>query len=287
MYMQYKFIYVNIILRFGLMNLRLHDATDIKDAAPVKSVARVMEVLELFSLTKAPLTCMQVTRRLGYPKSSANVLLKSLVTLGYLTVEPDTLRYFPSLRITYLGDWISPALIDTRAADSLLEQLHELTGETVTLSMRNGKVMQFVKVLPGKFPISLNIKRGFTVPIFGTSVGAAYLSTLSKTAMDELYYRSRKAADEPAGGAEYQNLCAEVARVRNTGYANLYNRVLPDTGAIAMPLHDRHLEQNLIIGVGGLATRIHKMEHEIVRFIKSAVGSYRRRTRQHAEPATG
>ena len=255
-------------------------ATHIKEASLVKSVVRVMEVLELFSSAKTPLTCMQITRRLGYPKSSSNALLKSLVSLGYLTVEPETLRYFPSLRVAFLGDWISHALIDKREADSLLEQLHEMTGETVTLSMRNGKAMQFVKVLPGKFPISLNIKKGFTAPIFGTSVGAAYLSTLGGAALDELYYRYRSANDEQRDSEEYRTIRAEVTRVKRLGYANLYNRVLPDTGAIAMPLHDKYLEHNLIIGVGGLATRIHKMEHEIVRMIKSVVSGYRQRVRR-------
>ena len=242
----------------------------------VKSAVRVMEILELFSSMKIPLTGMDISRRLGYPKSSTNAILKSLVALGYLTLDADTLKYFPSFRMAYLSDWVPHTMIDKREVDNLVEQLHDLTGETVTLSMRNGSNMQFVKVLSGKFPISLIIAKGFSVPIFGTSVGAAYLSTLSGPAMNELYYRYRSFGEEQGMDEEYQAVCAEVAGVRKQGYANLYNRVLPDTGAIAMPLHDEYIEHNLVIGVGGLATRIRKMETEIVKLTKSVVDSYRR-----------
>ena len=235
-----------------------------------------MEILELFSSMKIPLTGMDISRRLGYPKSSTNAILKSLVALGYLTIDSHTLKYFPSFRMAYLSDWVPHAMIDKREADDLVEKLHDLTGETVTLSMRNGSNMQFVKVLPGKFPISLIIAKGFSVPIFGTSVGAAYLSTMSNPAVNELYYRYRNTGSDQGMDDEYQALCADVASVRKQGYANLYNRVLPDTGAIAMPLHDGYIEHNLVIAVGGLATRIRRMEKEIVTMTKSVVDSYRR-----------
>ena len=242
----------------------------------VKSAVRVMEILELFSSMKIPLTGMDISRRLGYPKSSTNAILKSLVALGYLTLDADTLKYFPSFRIAYLCDWVPHAMIDKRKVDNLAEQLHEMTGETVTLSMRNGSSMQFIKVLPGKFPISLIIAKGFSAPIFGTSVGAAYLSTLSGPAVNELYHRYRSVGKEEGPDEEYRAVCAEVAGVRKLGYANFYSRVLPDTGAIAMPLHDDYIEHNLVIGVGGLATRIRKKEKEIVEMTKSVVDSYRR-----------
>ena len=243
----------------------------------MKSAVRVMEILELFASMKSPLTGMDISRRLGYPKSSTNAILKSLVALGYLTIDSETLKYFPSVRMAYLSEWMQHTMIDKRAVDNLVEQLHDLTGETVTLSMRNGGSMQFAKVLPGKFPISLIIAKGFSVPIFGTSVGAAYLSTLPDPVIDELYYRYRTLAAKPGSDDAYRTLRADIASTRKQGYANFYNRVLPDTGAIAMPLHNEYTEHNLVIGIGGLATRIRRMEGEIVKFAKSIVGNYRQR----------
>jgi len=78
----------------------------------VKSVARVLEVLELFTRQREPMSGIQICRSLDYPKSSANAILKSLVELGYLALNPDNLKYFPSFRVTYLGDWIPGQLVN-------------------------------------------------------------------------------------------------------------------------------------------------------------------------------
>ena len=58
----------------------------------VKSVARVLEVLELFAQQREPMSGIQICRALNYPKSSANANLKSLVELGYLALTPHNLK---------------------------------------------------------------------------------------------------------------------------------------------------------------------------------------------------
>lgn len=64
------------------------------NAAVVKSAGRVFEVLELFRSARRQLTAAEVGHALGYPKSSTNALLRSLVALGYLVVDGRTSRLF-------------------------------------------------------------------------------------------------------------------------------------------------------------------------------------------------
>ncbi len=81
----------------------------------VKSAARVLEVFEFFAGRKAPATVGEVCASLGYPQSSTSVLLKSLLTLGYLSYDGTTRRYAPSVKVARLGSWI------TSSADGLNE----------------------------------------------------------------------------------------------------------------------------------------------------------------------
>lgn len=245
-------------------------------AEVVKSVARVLEVLELFAQRREPLTGMEVCRTLGYPKSSANAILKSLVTLGYLSLNPENLRYFPSLRVTYLGDWVPDLLLGTVETDEMLEELHRLTGETVTLSMRNEFHMQFIRVLPGSFPISLRVSEGFMAPLFGTAVGAAYLSTLSDADIRGLYERAQKRGALEGQEQNLDAVLADVAAARMDGCARGYERILPDTGAVTAPLKAGAHDQHLVVGVGGLSARIRRSEGKIVRHLKQVI-------RQHLE----
>lgn len=91
--------------------------------SPVKSAARVIEVLEYFRDTRAPSTLKQTSDALGYPQSSTTKLLKSLAALGYLNNDTSTRRYFPTLLVSALGDWIGQALLGHTRIVSALQEL--------------------------------------------------------------------------------------------------------------------------------------------------------------------
>lgn len=240
----------------------------------VKSVARVLEVLELFTRQREPMSGIQICRSLDYPKSSANAILKSLVELGYLALNPDNLNYFPSLRVTYLGDWIPGQLLGTIEITTLLENLQVATGETVTLSMQNGFHMQFIRILPGTFPLSLRVSEGFMAPIFGTAVGAAYLSTITDQAILSLYERAVNRGVLKGRAVSLEAVMEDVVTARKDGCARGYDRILPDTGAIAAPLKTQAHDQHLVVGVGGLSARIRRSEDTIVENLKRVIRQY-------------
>ena len=238
----------------------------------VKSVGRVLEVLELFQRRREALNATDICAQLNYPRSSANALLKSMVTLGYLSFDLQSMRYFPSLRVTKLGDWI-PGMLFGGEAMNILEQLHGETRETVTLSMQNGLSMQFITVLPGTFPISLTVSEGFLAPLFGTAVGTALLSTFSDKRIEKLIKRAKKERVS-VRGTSLETVRREVEEARERGYALAYERILPDTGAIAMPLPAVVEEQTLVVGVGGLSGRIKESQERIIQKMTRAIGRY-------------
>lgn len=240
----------------------------------VKSAARVMEVLELFARRREPLSGTEIGLELGYPKSSANALLKSLVSLGYLSQDTESLRYFPSLRVTRLGDWVPSMVLGATEAVDIVRTLHAETSETVTLSMQTGLQMQFIRVMPGTFPISLQINEGFTAPIFGTAVGAAMLSSLADDVIDELYDRARRLGALTRPDLALESVMTEVRTARRDGHAVGYDRILSDTGAVAAPLPPTEYGPTLVVGVGGLSGRIHRNEAKIIRAIKRAIARH-------------
>src|SRR4051794_22701981 len=64
----------------------------------VKSAARVLDVLELFSAGQDPLSVTDVARKLGIPKSSTQGLLTTLVGRGYLARDGTAYLLPPELR---------------------------------------------------------------------------------------------------------------------------------------------------------------------------------------------
>ena len=237
----------------------------------IKSADRVFGVLELFRDQQAPLTATEICKYLSYPKSSADALLKSLVSLGYLTLDSNTMRYFPSLRVTQLGEWLPRLLLGEGDTLSMLDELHKFTGETITLCMPNGLAMQFITVIPGTFPISLTIREGQTIPIFATAVGIAQLATRSTEDIQKLAQRANRRTTRTDERVDIDVLKAEIETARSNGYVEAYDRVLTDTGAIAMALPMSQLDRTLVVAVGGLSERIKTNRTQIIQKMRQAI----------------
>ncbi len=234
----------------------------------VKSGARVVEILELFGRERRPLTATDIGAALDYPKSSANLLLHTLVEGGWLSLETETMRYFPTLRVTGLGDWLPAKLFGGDLTDAIVQELWRETQETTTLSIPNGVQMEFVRVHGGTFPISLNLPAGTQVPMFGTAVGSAFLQTHSDDAIDRLFHRAVE--DEALTDPErsFDSYLAEIRQARKRGYAVAYDALLSDTGAIGVCLFAGGLDHAVVLGVGGLSSRIARSEDKISKLMR-------------------
>jgi DNA-binding IclR family transcriptional regulator len=243
-------------------------------AGTVKSAGRVLEVLELLASVRKPLSASEIGRLLGYPKSSTNVLLKCLTNLGYLTFDPNTMHYFPCLRVTTLGEWIPAALFGAGDAACMLQEVHDVTSETVTLSMRNGQFMRFMRVLPGKFFIALRMDEGALAPLFGSSVGAAFLVTRPTTEVERLAEAARSLARTRQARMFIDQTLENMPQVRRAGYSVVHETLFPDTGAISMALPPTSDGNVLVLGVGGLTDRIRRNEAAIARCMRSAIKTH-------------
>lgn len=240
----------------------------------VKSAGRAFEVLDLFRRERKQLSAAEIGQALGYPKSSTNALLKSLVSLGYLVLNARTLRYFPSLNVTRLGDWIPSVVLAAGDAFEILAEVHAATQETVTLSVQTDLSVSFVKVIPGTFPISLRMKEGLTAPLFSSAVGTAILSRLSDAEIENLLARANARTRRKADLVDAATVMRHVSAARQKGFTVFYDAVFPDTGAIAVPFPSPVEGFPMAIGVGGLRDRIRRNEAAIHRAIRTSLARH-------------
>lgn len=243
-------------------------------AAVVKSAGRVFEVLELFRRARRQLSAAEIGQALGYPKSSTNALLKSLVALGYLVLDARTLRYFPSLAITQLGDWIPSVVLATGHAFEILTEVHAATQETVTLTMQHDLSCRFLRVLPGTFPISLRMTEGFVAPLFTSAVGTAILSQQPDEQVLALVERQNARAKRRADRVDPVRVLRDLREVRQRGYAVAYDAVFPDTGAIGVPFPSGMEGFPMAIGVGGLRERMRRNEAAIFKAVRTSLARH-------------
>jgi DNA-binding IclR family transcriptional regulator len=214
------------------------------------------------------MSATEIGDALGYPKSSANLLLHTLVECGWLSLNTESMHYFPTLRVTALGDWLPAALFGGDSTEALVKELWEKSQETSTLSIPNGVHMEFVRVHVGTFPISLNLPEGTHVPMFGTAVGTAYLQTHSDDAIERLFFRAEAESALTDPRRTFPDYLAEIRQARRRGYAVGYDRLLSDTGAIGVCVFAGGSESAVVMGAGGLSSRIARNEAAIAKLMR-------------------
>ncbi|GKS83977.1 hypothetical protein AVMA1855_07515 [Acidovorax sp. SUPP1855] len=159
-------------------------------ASTVKSATRVLQVLEYFAQVRTPLPLKRISEALGYPQSSTTVLLKNLIAMGYLRYDRTERLYFPTPRVTSLGDWISQALFGQGRIFELMHDLHGATGETVSIAMLNDIYVQYIRVIQSTHAIRFHTDEGSLRPLTRSAVGWLLLTDRTDAEVEKLVHRA-------------------------------------------------------------------------------------------------
>lgn len=238
----------------------------------VKSAGRTLEILEIFRQRKTPLSASRVSEALGIPLSSTSVLLRCLTKLGYLTKEPRKRVYFPTVRVTDLGNWITESSVVDPKLITLAKCLHGIVGETISLTIPSGQNMEIVYILLAKHPITLSFKVGATLPICQSTVGYAWLTTLDeKQVLDCI--GSHNVSTKRGDQVRPDELLRTVRKHRQKGYVEGFSPLFPGFSTICFPLLDSVRQKPVILGVAGLADAMQKKKCDCVHVIQESLSS--------------
>ena len=164
-------------------------------------------------------TFSEIVTTLGLPKSSVHRILKDLAELGYLNFNPETKRYFGTLRLAALGaevmsnfhlrDHIRPHLLD----------LHRETDYTTNMGIMDGMLGVFVdKIESRDFGIKLFSEIGKTFPLHCTALGKAMLAFSGDNLVTKLFEGPLESLTEKTITNE-KVFRRELALIRDQGFA--------------------------------------------------------------------
>jgi len=143
--------------------------------APVKSAARALDVLDDIA-TNGPGTQLQLSNRLGIPKSSLHALLRTMITRGWLQTDPTGSVY--QLGIHALV--VSSAYLDgdpvLARASACMDEIATATEETVHLGRLDGTDVIYTAKRESVHPLRMHSAVGRRLPAFATSLGRAILA---------------------------------------------------------------------------------------------------------------
>lgn len=144
-------------------------------SAPVKSAARALDVLDDIAAS-GPGTQLQLSTRLGIPKSSLHALLRTMTARGWLQTDPSGSIY--QLGIHSLV--VSSAYLDSdpivARASACMDEVASATEETVHLGRLDGPDIIYTAKRESVHPLRMHSAVGRRLPAYATSLGRAILA---------------------------------------------------------------------------------------------------------------
>ncbi len=233
----------------------------------VKSASRVLEILELFERERRSLSLLKVRTLLNYPRSSAAVLLKTLVSHGYLHFDRTSQTYFPTTRLAAVGHWVEPSVLrDSHIADGI-GWLQRRTGLAVVLAGRTDVQVQYLHIAhPAANPLRLRIKPGDLRPLAHSAMGWALLAPQRDSDIAPIVRRINHYGLEER--AELAALMARIRDVRRTGIAFSRGCVTPGFGMLSIPLPSPVCDRQVALGLTGSLSVMEGQLTALIRLLK-------------------
>ena len=181
-----------------------------------QTVERAVAILE--RLSDQPSTLGEVADLLGVHKSTALRLLQTLERAGYARREPDG-RYAVGARLIGIAFKALESLDIREIARPHLSKLNQAYGHTVHLASFLDGEITYVDKYEGQSSIRMYSRIGKAVAPHASGVGKAILAHLEPALLDAVIAHTVFTRYTPQTLASEHELRAELARVRERGYA--------------------------------------------------------------------
>lgn len=237
----------------------------------VKTVDRLVRILDCFSAEQPSWSLSDLSVHLGLPKSTLHRFLVSLESHGILHRDPGDKRWCLGYRLFVWGSLAVESTGLRHIARPVMRDLVAGTGETVFLTAyHDQEVICIEKVETGR-PVRMTLDVGRRqFPHAGASCKAlmAYLPEEEIQAIVRDKGLPKLCTNTITDPAE---LVAELARIRQHGYAESQEETDLSAWGVAAPIYGRTGEIVAAIGVAGPTSRFTgELHQQAVRLCRQA-----------------
>jgi DNA-binding IclR family transcriptional regulator len=216
----------------------------------VAAVERAFAVLDVLAGGQAELGTNEIARRTGINPSTVSRLLATLVSAGFVEHVAASGRYRLGLRLLELGNAVLARLDLREIARPHLQALAEATGETATLSAPAEGHAVTVDFVQSPSTVQSVARLGRPSVAHATATGKLLLAFGGQALPERPERYTDRTLTDPA------ELGAEIARVRERGYAEAVGEREEGLNALAAPIWGPQRELAGMLGVQGPALRL-------------------------------
>lgn len=233
----------------------------------VMAVERALILLRYITDNEGGLSIREASRNLGYSPATVQKIVNALNAQGYVVQDDLTERYHLGPEAVQLGLTALSRLDVRRAARPYLEELSRESGETAFLAIARGHYAVYVDKAVSDQPIRMDAPLGEDRPYNCTAIGKILLAAKADEDIEELSEYFTKRTEHSI--VDIQTLRAEIAAVRENGWAQDREEYAYGVGCIAAPIYDHEGQVAGALTVSGPADRLANNLEQIVSMTKT------------------
>jgi DNA-binding IclR family transcriptional regulator len=235
--------------------------------AAVKSAARVLDLLELFSVAPQPIGVSVIAKRLGLPKSSAQALLVTLAGRGYLERGDEGYALPAELRGGWVGG-IRARLLGV--ARPRMQRMAAESGEsafigTLTSDGRVRFLAKAVSPLEVRYDASLDHLR----PAHCTSIGLVMLAHMPEGQAERWLEPSLLVAATRHTVTSPQKIRQILRGGRKAGYVEVRDTNVEGASGVSAPIFDPRGEVIAGLNLGAPSSRYAQRRDDLIRIVRA------------------
>lgn len=213
-----------------------------------------LSVIEALAVSEEPCGVTELSKQLGLTKSNVHRLLQTLAARGYVRNCAGSGRYELTLKIWELGVAVVGRLDVKQIAGEYMEHLAQFSGETVHLSILERGEVVYVDKVDSPQPVRAYSRVGGRAPAYCVATGKAMLAYASNNVLDEVSLKLKPYTSQTI--VSPTELKAELARIREAGYAINKGEWREGVCGVAAPIRDARANVIAAIGISGPVERL-------------------------------
>ncbi len=218
------------------------------------SAIKLLNILELFGESNEPLTISDISRILGYPKTSVFDIVHILEDRNYIQLNNKVAKtYTLGYKSYQIGmNYMNKINIYSLVHPILLE-LNRQTHETCYLAVRNQDTVIYLDKVEADMPFRTSNNIGSTNHLYLTGLGKALLATMSDDEVRSLIREPFEIQTDTTLGS-IDVLIEDLHRIRCQGYAFDNGESTPWLRCFAVPLREADGSSNYAISIAMLSS---------------------------------
>ena len=204
----------------------------------IQVIERMTVLLDILARHPGALPLKTLSAESGLHPSTAHRILAAMAQ-GGLIERRDSGSYRLGIRLLELGSLVKSRISLRGKASPHMRRLHEQTGESVNLGIRDGDEIVYVeRSSSGRAAVRVVHIVGTRAPLHTAASGKLFLAAQSDAEVDEYVQRTGLPAQTPASITRPAQLVCELQTVRERGFARDLDEVETGVRCLAAGIYD-------------------------------------------------